>query len=81
MTAARLEQKYLTECDAADDFCDMLQGWLDQHKRWMGNGYAADLINQTRDFISETRGQIKKAREDAEQDAHDTAGDHKRDAA
>lgn len=81
MTAARLEQKYLTECDAADDFCDMLKGWLDQHKHWLRNGLAADLMNGIRDEISDTRAAAQRARENAAEDAADTIGDAKRDAA
>lgn len=77
----RVEQSILSECDAADDFCDMLKGWLDQHKHWMANGYSADLINQVSDYIDENRGQIQKGREDAAQDAHDTVGDAKREYA
>ena len=77
----RQEQSILSECDGAESFCSMLEGWLEQHKHWLSNGYAADLINQTSDLISDTRAEITKARETSADDAADTVGDAKRDAA
>ena len=78
---AGVETKLLDECDGAESFCSMLEGWLDQHKHWLRNELAADLINGIRDEISDTKAAIEKARASAAQDAHDTAGDHKREAA
>lgn len=78
---AEVEAKLLEECDGAESFCDMLTGWLDQHKHWLRNGYAADLMNGIRDEISDTRAAVQRARESAAEDAVGTIGDAKRDAA
>lgn len=75
---AGVETELLDECDGAESFCSMLEGWLDQHKHWLRNGLAADLMNGIRDEISDTRAAVQRARERAGDDAVDTIGDAKR---
>lgn len=77
----RQEQSILSECDGAESFCSMLTTWLEDHKHWMSNGHARDLMNQVSDLISDQRAEIEKDRCSAAQDAADTIGDAKRSAA
>lgn len=77
----RIEASILKECDEGESFCSMLAFWLQDKAHWRSNPFASDLMNQVSDLIDDTRAEVEKSRNSATQDAHDTAGDHRRSAA
>lgn len=77
---AKFTRKFEGSADEAESFCDMLAGWLEQHKHWRSNEHAADLMNGIEDLISDCRHSAQREREDAGQDALDTAREARRES-
>lgn len=77
---AKLTGKFEGSADEAESFCDMLTGWLEAHKHWRSNPHAADLMDQIADLISDCRYTAQRAREEAGNDALDTAREARRES-